>query len=65
MSGLIFFVIIFLAIFGIIVLFSLLGGFAFLLKFFVVAKEAGKQPHRDQGVYTIDQGREVKAEEQD
>ncbi|NOK58336.1 MAG: hypothetical protein GFH27_549279n142 [Chloroflexi bacterium AL-W] len=58
-------IVIFLAILGIIGLFSMLGGFAFLLQLFVVAKEAGKRPHQDQGVYTLDQGREVKAEEQD
>lgn len=58
-------IVILLAVFGLVGLFAFLGGFAFLLKLFVVVKEAGKQPHQDQGVYTLDQGREVKAEEQD
>lgn len=41
-----------------------LGGFLLLVKLGVIAHEASRPVHQDQGVYTLEQGREVRAEEQ-
>lgn len=43
---------------------SVAGLVVFLLKVGVVAQEATRSPHLDQGSYTLSQGREVRPEEE-
>ena len=45
-------------------LLSLSGLIWFLLSIGVIVQKASEPAHLDQGTYTMDQGREVKAEEQ-
>ena len=52
------------ACFVVVGLLALSGTIWFLLKIGVIVQKAGEAPHLDHGTYTIDQGREVRAEEQ-
>jgi hypothetical protein len=45
-------------------LLALSGVIWFLLSIGVIVQKAGEAPHIDTGTYTIDQGREVRGEEQ-
>jgi hypothetical protein len=40
------------------------GGFIVLLKLGVIVREAGRPTHRDYGNYSLEQGREVRPEEE-
>lgn len=40
------------------------GGFLVLLKLGVIVREAGRPTYQDHGSYTLDQGREVRPEEE-
>ncbi|WP_170206275.1 hypothetical protein [Herpetosiphon geysericola] len=50
--------------FVILGLISISGLIMLLLKIGVVVQKAGEAPHIDHGHYSMDQGREVKAEDQ-
>jgi hypothetical protein len=41
-----------------------IGGFLVLLKLGVIVREASRPAYQDQGNYTLDQGREVRPEEE-
>jgi hypothetical protein len=50
---------------GIILLVSVgFGIFILLVKLGVIVREAQRPPHQDTGVYTLNQGHEVRAEDQ-
>ncbi|MBM7842040.1 MULTISPECIES: hypothetical protein [Herpetosiphon] len=50
--------------FVILGLITISGLIVFLLQIGVIVQKAGEAPHIDQGNYSMDQGREVKAEDQ-
>ena len=56
---------VFLVLCGLIVVAVLgLGGFLVLLKLGIIVREASRPAYQDQGGYSLDQGREVRPEEQ-
>ena len=48
---------------GCFAILALSGLIVFILKVVVVVQKAGEAPHQDVGTYTIEQGREIKGNE--
>lgn len=53
---------VFITVSALLALIVLSVGISTLIKMGVIANEASRPPHRDQGTYTLNQGREIRTE---